>query len=109
MSRAQRILTASALLVIALFGLLVVATQIPITYSLPPAGDGAYATTHVTTFAPAVLGTVLAAVAVIALLGHLVTVIRRPVPLWWWIAADALIVVVVGAAVLVSMADHPAF
>ncbi|SMG49990.1 hypothetical protein [Agreia pratensis] len=108
MSRARRIVAASALLVITLLGLIVVATQIPEIYYLPPVDDG-YASKHVAVFMPAMVGTVVVAIAALALLVHLVAVIRRPMPRWCWVVAVALAIITVVAAVLVSTADHPVY
>lgn len=108
MSRVQRILVASALLVIAAFGLLVAATQTTMIWYQAPGADG-IATEQVAVFEPAVVGTVIAAVAVLALLAHLILVIRRAVPRMQWVVAIALTVVAVIAAVLVSIADRPVF
>ncbi|VXB48033.1 hypothetical protein [Plantibacter sp. T3] len=108
MSRVQRILVASALLVMAALGLLVAATQTTMIWYQAPGADG-IATEQVAVFEPAVVGTVVAAVAVLALLAHLVLVIRRAVPRMQWVVAIALTAVTVIAAVLVSIADRPVF
>ena len=108
MSRVQRILVASALLVIAALGLLVAATQTTMIWYQAPGADG-IATEQVAVFEPAVVGTVVAAVAVLVLLVHLILVIRRAVPRMQWVVAMALTVVAVIAAVLVSIADRPVF
>lgn len=108
MSRVQRILAASALLVIAALGLLVAATQTTMTWYQAPGADG-MATKQIAVFEPAVVGSVIAAVAVLALLVHLILVIRRAVPRMQWVVAVALTVVAVIAAVLVSIADRPVF
>ena len=108
MSRVQRILGASALLVIAALSLVVVATQTTMTWYQAPGADG-LATKQIAVFEPAVVGTVIAALAVLALLVHLVLVIRRAVPRMQWVVAIALTVVTVIAAVLVSIADRPVF
>lgn len=108
MSRVQRILVASALLVIAALGLLVAATQTTMIWYEAPGADG-IATEQVAVFEPAVVGTVIAAVAVLALLVHLILVIRRAVPRMQWVVAIALTAVTVIAAVLVSIADRPVF
>ncbi|WP_285027063.1 hypothetical protein [Plantibacter sp. ME-Dv--P-122b] len=108
MSRVQRILAASAMLVIAALGLLVAATQTTMTWYQAPGADG-MATKQIAVFEPAVVGTVIAAVAVLALLVHLILVIRRAVPRMQWVVAMALTVVAVIAAVLVSIADRPVF
>ncbi|OAN30810.1 hypothetical protein A4X17_04425 [Plantibacter sp. H53] len=108
MSRVQRILGASALLVIAALSLVVVATQTTMTWYQAPGADG-LATKQIAVFEPALVGTVIAALAVLALLVHLVLVIRRAVPRVQWVVAIALTVVAVIAAVLVSIADRPVF
>lgn len=108
MSRVQRVLGASALLVIAAFGLSIAATQTTMTWYQAPGADG-LATKQTAVFEPAVVGTVIAAVAVLALLAHLILVIRRAVPRVQWVVAIALTVVAVIAAVLVSIADRPVF
>jgi hypothetical protein len=108
MSRVQRILVASALLVIAALGLLVAATQTTMIWYQAPGADG-IATEQVAVFEPAVVGTVIASVTVLALLVHLLMVIRRAVPRVQWAVAVALTVASVVAAVLVSVADRPVF
>jgi hypothetical protein len=108
MSRVRRILLASALLVIAALGLSVVATQTTMTWYQAPGADG-MATEQIAVFEPAVIGTVVAAVAVLALLTHLVLAVRRAVPRLQWLIAVALAVATVIVAVLVSVADRPAF
>ena len=108
MSRVQRILVASALLVIAAIGLMVVATQTTMTWYQAPGADG-MATKQIAVFEPAVVGTVIAAVAVLALLVHLLIVIRRAVSRLQWIVAVAARGRAVIAAVLVSVADRPTF
>ncbi|MET0352958.1 hypothetical protein HOW07_09865 [Plantibacter sp. MCCC 1A11337] len=108
MSRVQRILGASALLVIAALSLVVVATQTTMTWYQAPGADG-LATKQIAVFEPAVVGTVIAALAVLALLVHLVLVIRRAVPRVQWVVAVALTVATVIAAVVVSVADRPVF
>ncbi len=96
------------MLVIAALGLLVAATQTTMTWYQAPGADG-MATKQIAVFEPAVVGTVIAAVAVLALLVHLILVIRRAVPRMQWVVAMALTVVAVIAAVLVSIADRPVF
>lgn len=108
MSRVQRILGASALLVIAALSLVVVVTQTTMTWYQAPGADG-LATKQIAVFEPAVVGTVIAALAVLALLVHLVLVIRRAVPRVQWVVAVALTVATVIAAVVVSVADRPVF
>ncbi|WP_314137949.1 hypothetical protein [uncultured Plantibacter sp.] len=108
MSRVQRILGASALLVIAALSLAVVATQTTMSWYQAPGADG-LATKQIAVFEPAVVGTVIAALAVLALLVHLVLVIRRAVPRVQWVVAVALTVATVIAAVVVSVADRPVF
>jgi hypothetical protein len=107
MSRAQRIVAASVLLVIAALGLLAAAMQTTTTYYLPPVDDDSFATEHVLAFEPGVVGAVIGAVAVLALLAHLVVVIRRAAPRIQWVIAVALTVATVVGAVVVSFADRP--
>jgi hypothetical protein len=108
MSRRLRIVIASALLVVALLGVLGVVTQIGITYYLPPAENGE-ATRHVAAFAPAVAGTVVAGLAALALVGNLVVVIRRALPRWAWIVAALLTVIAVAVPVIVAALQRPVF
>ncbi|HXH36102.1 MAG TPA: hypothetical protein VNJ54_17110 [Plantibacter sp.] len=108
MSQPLRVVLASLLLVVAVVGLATVADQITMTYFLPP-GEGGMATEHVALFGPAIAGTVGAAVAVAALVVHLLVVIRRRTPGWVWIAATVCALLAVGAPVIVSMSDRPAF
>jgi hypothetical protein len=108
MSRALRIVIASALLVIAAFATFVVATEIGIAYYLP-SGSGADATTHVAVFAPAVVATVVAGLATVLLVAHLVVAIRRAVPRWQWIVAAVLTVIAVAAPFVIGTLDRPTF
>lgn len=108
MSRVQRILAAAVLLLVAVLGTIVVSTQILMTWYQAPGQDG-LATEQVAVFEPVVVGTVVAGITVLALLVHLIVVIRRAVPRVQWIVAVALTVVAVIAAILVSVADRPAF
>ncbi|MET0822470.1 MAG: hypothetical protein ABWY58_16015 [Aeromicrobium sp.] len=109
MSQPLRIICASILLAIAAWGLVVVASQITTTYYLPPGASGV-ATKHTAAFEPAVTGTVVASVAAIALLSHLVVVVlRRQAARWTWIAAAACTLVAVGAPVVVATLDRPVF
>lgn len=108
MSQPLRVVIASLLLVVAALGLAAVSGQIAITYLLPP-GDSGLATEHVALFGPAIVGTVVAALAVAALVVHLILVIRRRTPGWTWIAAAVCALLAVGAPFVVSMADTPVF
>lgn len=106
MSRVQRILIASALLLISVFALVVIVSQIGMNcYGGPD--DTGVATLRVVVFEPAVIGTVVAALAVIALLAHLLIAVRRAAPRWMWIAAGLAPIIAVVTAVVVSMADRP--
>lgn len=108
MSRPLRVSIAAALLVAALLGVFGVATQIGLTYYLPPAESGA-ATEHVAIFAPAVAGTVIAGLAALALVGNLVLAIRRALPRWAWIVAVALAVIAVAVPFVVGGLSRPTF
>ena len=108
MSRVQRIIVASVLLVIAVLALVVVTSQITMTWYQAPDETGV-ATRQVAVFEPAVIGTVVAALAVLALLVHLVVVARRAVSRWIWVAAAGTSTVAVVAAVVVSTASRPTF
>jgi len=108
MSRRLRVSIASALLVVAVLGVVAVAGQIGTTYYLPT-GDGGVATEHVAVFEPAVAWTVVAGLAALALAGNLVLAIRRSVPRWQWIVAAALTVIAVAAPFIVGTLDRPTF
>ena len=108
MSQPIRVVVASVLLAIAALGLTGVAGEISTTHYLPP-GDSGVATRHVTSFEPAIRGTVVASLAVIALLAHLVVVLRRRPARWMWVAAGACAMVAVGAYVVVATMDRPTF
>ena len=108
MTRALRVTIASVLLVVALLGVFGVASQIGLTYYLPPAESGG-ATEHVAVFAPAVVGTVVAGLAAVALAGNLVLAIRRALPRWAWIVAALLTVVAVAVQFVVGGLDRPTF
>lgn len=108
MPQPLRVIVASLLLAIAGLGLTVVASEIALTYYLPP-GDSGVATEHTALFGPAIVGTVVASLAVVVLLVHLVVVLRRRTARWMWIAAGACTLVAVGAPVIVAMLDRPVF
>lgn len=108
MSQPLRVVVASLLLAISALGLTVVASQIATTYYLPP-GDSGVATEHIALFEPAIVGTVVASLAVVALLVHLVVILRRRTARWMWIVAAACTLLAVGAPVVVGMLDRPVF
>jgi hypothetical protein len=108
MSQPLRVIVASILLATAALGLTVAASYIAVTYYLPP-GDSGVATEHTATFKPAIAGTVVASLAVIALLAHLIVVLRRRAARWMWLAAAACTLLAVGAAVIVATLDRPVF
>ncbi|MFG6475597.1 hypothetical protein ACFXP7_04340 [Microbacterium sp. P06] len=106
MSRVPRIIIASGLLLIAVFALVVIASQTTMTWYTGP-DDTGFATRKVAVFEMAVIGAVVAALAVLALLVHLIVVARRAVSRWAWAAAVVASSVAVGAAVVVSTASRP--
>lgn len=108
MSRVPRILIASGLLVIAVLALVVIVSQITVTWYQGPDETG-IAAKQVALFEPAVVGTVVAALTVLVLLVHLFVVVRRAVSRWMWVAAAGASTVAVAAAVVVSTADRPTF
>jgi hypothetical protein len=108
MSQPLRVIVASVLLATAALGLTVVASDIAITHYLPP-GDSGVATKHIATFEPAIAGTVVASIAVIALLAHLIVVLRRRAARWMWLAAAVCTLLGVGAPVIVATLDRPVF
>jgi hypothetical protein len=65
------------------------------------------ATEHVTAFEPAIAGTVVASLAMIALLVHLLVVLRRRAARWMWIVAAVCTLLAVGAPVVVATLDRP--
>ena len=108
MSQPLRVVVASILLAIAALSLNVVASEITTTYYLPP-GDAGVATEHTATFGPAIAGTVVASLAALALLVHLVVVLRRRAARWMWLAAAVCTLLAVGAPVIVGSLDRPTF
>jgi hypothetical protein len=108
MPRFQRIIIASGLLLTAALSLVVVASQIGVTWYSAPGSSGV-ATKQIAVFEPAIVGTVVSALATLALLAHLLVVIRRTVPRWTWGASGAVCALAVLAAVIVSTADRPVF
>jgi hypothetical protein len=108
MSRIQRIIIASGLLLSAVLTLVVVVSQIGQTWYMAP-DDTGFASKQVAVFEPAVAGTVVVALAVFALLVHLLVVMRRAVSRWMWVAAVVVSIVAVVAAVVVSTASRPDF
>lgn len=96
------------LLVIALLGVFGVATQIGLTYYLPPSANGE-ATQHVAVFGPAVAGTVVAGLAALVLVANLALAIRRALPRWAWIVAALLTVVAASAPFVVGGLSRPTF
>ena len=107
-SQPLRVVVAAILLAIAALGLTVVASEITTTYYLPP-GDSGAATEHTAAFGPAIAGTFVAALAALALLVHLVVVLRRRAARWMWLAASACTLLAVGAPVIVGSLDRPTF
>lgn len=108
MPRAQRVILSFGLLLIAALSLVVVASQIGVTWYSAPGATGV-ATKQLAVFEPAIVGTVVAAFAALALLAQLLLVARRTVPRWTWAASGAVSVLAVVAAVVVSTADRPVF
>ena len=108
MSRRLRVSIASGLLVVALLGVFGVATQIGITYYLPPSASGE-ATRHVAAFEPAVAGTVVAGLAAVVLVANLVLAIRRAMPRWAWIVAALLAVTALAVPFVVATFQRPTF
>ncbi|MFG6502536.1 hypothetical protein [Microbacterium sp. P05] len=108
MSRVQRIVFASGLLLITVFALIVIVSQITMTWYRAP-DDTGFATRQVAVFEPAVIGTVVVALTVSALLVHLLVVARRSVSRWIWVAAVVASIIAVVAAVVVSTASRPVF
>jgi hypothetical protein len=107
-SQRLRVIVASILAAIAAWGLGVVSSGIATTYYLPP-NDSGVATKHTMAFGPAIVGTVVATIAVIALLAHLVVVVRRRAPRWAWIAAFVCTLLALGAPFIVARLDRPTF
>lgn len=107
-SQPLRVVVASILAAIATLGLAIVASQIAVTYFLP-AGDSGPATKQTHAFEPAIVGTVLASLAVLALLAHLVVILRQRTARWTWPAAVLCTLLAVGAPVIVAMLDRPTF
>ncbi|TAJ46883.1 MAG: hypothetical protein EPO52_15240 [Herbiconiux sp.] len=108
MSQRVRVIVASILLVIAVLGLAAVASQIPATYYQAP-DDSGLATKQVAFFGPAIVGTVVASLAVVALATHLIVVLRRPAARWMWISAAVCTLLAVGAPIVVGVLDRPVF
>lgn len=108
MSQPVRVVVASVLAAIGVGALVVVASQIDVTYYLPP-GDSGMATKHVSAFKPAVAATVVASLAVTTLLVHLVLVIRRRTAPWTWFTAAGCALLAAGAPVIVATLDRPVF
>jgi hypothetical protein len=107
-SQPLRVTVATILLAIATFALVVVSSDIAVTYYLPP-GDSGVATKHTATFEPAIAGTVVASLAALALLVHLVVVLRGRAARLTWFAAAVCTLVAVGAPVIVGSLDRPTF
>ena len=108
MSQPLRVTVACLQLAVAALGLAIVAGQIASTYVLPP-GDSGPATERVDVFEPAVAGTVVGSLAVLALLTHLVLVVRRRSARWMWITAGVLSLVAIGMPIYVTSLDRPTF
>ncbi|KAA1376264.1 hypothetical protein [Aeromicrobium fastidiosum] len=108
MSLPRRVVVAVILVAIAVCGLVVVASQIAVTYYLPP-GESGVATKHVSAFKPAIAGTVIASLAAIALLAHLVVVLRGRTARWMWFVATACALVSVGTPIIVATMDRPVY
>ncbi|PPG02809.1 hypothetical protein C5E06_10185 [Pseudoclavibacter sp. RFBI5] len=108
MPRVQRIILASGLLLTAALALVVVSSQIGMTWYAAPGASGV-ATKQTAVFEPAIVGTVVTALAALALLAQVLVAARRTVPRWTWAASGAVSVLAVVAAVVVSTADRPVF
>ena len=108
MSRVQHIVFASGLLLIAALALITTVSQVSVSgYSGPD--DNGVAHQRFSVFEPAVIGTVVTALASLSLLVHLLVVARRAGSRWMWVAAVVVSIIAVGAAVIVSMASRPVF
>jgi len=108
MSHRLQIIAALALLTVTAIGTIGIATQIETTYFLPPGGSGV-ALRKTAVFAPAALGTVAAAVASLALVGHLIFTVRGQSRRWMWAVASLLAVLIACAPFLIAGMDHPTF
>lgn len=108
MPRSQRIIIASGFLLAAALALVVAASQIGLTWYSAPGASGV-ATKQIAVFEPAIAGTVVSALATLALLAHLLVITRRAVPRWQWGVSGTVCVIAVLAAVIVSTADRPVF
>ena len=107
MSRRLRVIVASGLLAAAILGAAAVATQIATTYYLPSSTGNA--TEHTALFGPAIAATVVAVLAVAALVAHLVAAIQRRPRRWMWAVASGLTLVAVASPFVVGSLDRPTF
>ena len=107
MSRRLRVIVASGLVAVAILGATAVATQIATTYYLPSSTGNA--TEHTALFGPAIAATVVAVLAVAALVAHLVAAIRRRPRRWRWAVASVLTLVAVASPFVVGSLDRPTF
>jgi len=107
MSRHLRVIVASALLAAAVLGAAAVATQIATTYYLPSSTGPA--TEHTALFGPAIAGTVVAVLAVVSLVVHLVAAIQHRPRRWMWVVASGLALVAVASPFVVGGFDRPAW
>jgi hypothetical protein len=107
MSRRLRVIVASVLLAAAILGTAAVASQIATTYYVP--SSTSYATEHTALFGPAIAGTVVCALALVALVGHLVASIQHRPRRWMWLVAASLALIAVASPFVVGGFDRPAW
>lgn len=107
--RWARVLAALGLLGVCALGLVVLATQITMTYYLPPTEPGGPATPRTEVFRPAVVGVVITGVATLLELGWTAWNLVAHPPRRWWVAAAAVAVVAVVVGIVVSGMDRPTF
>lgn len=105
---APRVIFASTLLFVAVVGTVGVATQIEITYFLPPDSSG-MAVRKIALFGPAVAGTIFALLLVFGLLAHLIVAIKRNPPRRIWAAALTCTLLAAITPIIVAAAHRPTF
>lgn len=108
-SRPIRIMAAAAITLACVVTVLAAASQVTLTYYLPPSIPGGEASAHTTVFGPAVVAVVLTIVLAVAAALWLVWNIAAAPARRLWLVAVALVVAAVVTVIAVGAMDRPAF
>jgi len=107
MARPLRLVLASAGVLLGLLSVLIAASQITLTYYLPsPSG---IASTHTTTFRPAIAATAVAVVMALILIGWLVRNLIGASRIWLWAIPVAALLISYAVTIAVTGMPRPSF